>query len=91
MTLRVTAEVIVEANPKYGDVRLRIDTHEGPRAALMPPAEAREIAHALIDAAARAEGIDMPPLCRCAAGERTSYEICHECDDGDRYEEAHRP
>ena len=65
----------------------RLRQFDGPLAisAELSQAKAREIAQALIDAADRAEG--KVPYCRCAAGERTNYEVCRECsDEGDKYE-----
>lgn len=38
--------------------------------------------HPLIDSAAIADGIEMPQVCRCPAGERSDYEACRECEDG---------
>ena len=63
--------VVVQHNRHRGLVRLVLG-HHGVGVELAPD-QAREIAQALIDSAAIADGIEMPPL-------------CSECDDGDQYE-----
>jgi hypothetical protein len=77
--------VAVQYSRSRGLVRLVVGFDPATITAELPLAKAREIAQALIDAAARAEG--NVPYCRCAAGERSVYETCRECNDGDLYED----
>lgn len=80
-----TGTVAVQYHSSRGLVRLVVGRDPTIITTELSPTTAREIAQALIDAADRAEG--KVPYCRCAAGERTNYEVCRECsDEGDKYE-----
>ena len=68
-----TGTVAVQYNRARGLVRLVVGCDPTTLGAELTPSKAREIAQALIDSAAIADGIEMPPL-------------CSECDDGDQYE-----
>ena len=68
-----TGTVAVQYHRSRGLVRLVVGCEPTIITTELSPTTAREIAQALIDSAAIADGIEMPPLCR-------------ECDDGDQDE-----